>query len=144
MRLKIHSAQKKKTLHKFPFSSTDTLFFFQFFLFCCDKSPFCGATGSLCFGLLLTLPMGVKARVDTQSPVLFSLLRVITLRVNSADTIFFSTNSYCSQLTHFSSITQHVFALLCGSDFKAREAIIPWHCHKLPNWVRQMGKRGTY
>ena len=41
-----------------------------FFYFCGDKSPFCGATGTLCFGLQLTLPMGFKARVDPSSPVL--------------------------------------------------------------------------
>ena len=34
-------------------------------------SPFCGATGTLRFGLQLTPPMGFKARVDALSPVLF-------------------------------------------------------------------------
>ena len=38
--------------------------------FCGDKSPFCGATGTLCFGLQLTLPMGFKARVDAPPSVL--------------------------------------------------------------------------
>ena len=44
----------------------NSLDFFVFF--CGDKSPFCGATGALCFGLRLTLPMGFKARVDAPSP----------------------------------------------------------------------------
>ena len=37
---------------------------------CGDKSPFCGATGALCFGLWLTLPMGFKTRVNAPSPAL--------------------------------------------------------------------------
>ena len=32
--------------------------------FCGDKSPFCGTTGTVCFGLWLTLPIGFKARLD--------------------------------------------------------------------------------
>ena len=48
-----------------------------------DKSPFCGATDTLCFELWLTMPMGVKARVDASSPALCSHLCVIILRVNS-------------------------------------------------------------
>ena len=44
------------------------LFFFQFFGG--DKSPFCGAIGTLCYGLKLTLPKGFKARVDLSSSAL--------------------------------------------------------------------------
>ena len=36
------------------------------------KSPFCGANGTLCFVLKLTLPMGFKARVDPSSSALCS------------------------------------------------------------------------
>ena len=39
-----------------------------------DRGPFCRATGSLCLGLGMTLPMGFKARVDSSSPVLFCCL----------------------------------------------------------------------
>ena len=52
-----------------------------FFFFCGYKSPFCGATGALCFGLWLTLPVGFKARVDPSSPTLYSHLCVMILRV---------------------------------------------------------------
>ena len=48
------------------FDGMFVLFFFK--IFCGDKSPFCGATGTLCFGLQLTLPMGLKARVDPLLP----------------------------------------------------------------------------
>ena len=34
-------------------------------LFCSDKAPFCGASGTLCFRLQLTVPMGFKARMDS-------------------------------------------------------------------------------
>ena len=34
---------------------------FFFFNFCGDKSPFCGATGTLCFGLGLTPPWVLKS-----------------------------------------------------------------------------------
>ena len=54
------------------------------FLFCGDKSPFCGPAGVPCFGLQLTLPTGFKARGDPSSPALCSHLHVmILLRVNS-------------------------------------------------------------
>ena len=33
-------------------------------------SPFCGASGTLCMGLQLTLRMGFKTRVDTPLPML--------------------------------------------------------------------------
>ena len=36
-------------------------------IFAVTMSPFCGATGILCFGLQLTVPMAFKARVDTLS-----------------------------------------------------------------------------
>ena len=54
-----------------------------FFYFCGDKSPFCGATGALCFRLRLTLLVGFKARVDPSSPALCSHLHVLIVRVNS-------------------------------------------------------------
>ena len=49
------------------YNREDTLILYYFeglsvFLFCGDKSAFCGATGTLCFGLRLTLPMGFKAQ----------------------------------------------------------------------------------
>ena len=43
----------------------------------------CGATGTLCFGLQLTLPMGFKARVDALLPVLSVAYTQWILRVNS-------------------------------------------------------------
>ena len=58
-------------------------FFFFFIYFCGNKSPFCGATGALCFRLWLTLPVGFKVRVDPSSLVLCSCLRVMILRINS-------------------------------------------------------------
>ena len=51
--------------------------------FCGDKSPFCAATGTLCFRLQLTLPMGFKARVDPSLSALCSCLNIMILRVNS-------------------------------------------------------------
>ena len=49
---------------KVPLSNQDPaslLHITQSLFFCGDNSPFCGATGTLCFGLHL---MGFKARVD--------------------------------------------------------------------------------
>ena len=45
------------------------VFFFSTF-FCGDSVTICGATGTICFGLWLTQPMGFKARVDASLPVL--------------------------------------------------------------------------
>ena len=47
---------------------------------CGDKSPFCGATGSVCFGLQLTLSMGFNARLDAPSPAFFSCLHTMILK----------------------------------------------------------------
>ena len=44
---------------------------------------FCGATGTLRFGLRMTLPMGFKARVDSSSPTLFCCLCAMIPRVIS-------------------------------------------------------------
>ena len=41
-----------------------TCLFFFFFKFLEDMSPFCGATDTLCLGLLMTSPLGFKARMD--------------------------------------------------------------------------------
>ena len=49
---------------------------------CNDKSPFCGASGTLRFSLRLTLPMGFKVRVDALLPILFSHLHIMILSVN--------------------------------------------------------------
>ena len=46
-------------------------------------SPFCGATGTLSFGHMLTLPMGFKARVDAPLHVHCSCLHVLIRRVDS-------------------------------------------------------------
>ena len=51
------------------YNRTASSFLFKFLL---DRGPFCGATGTLCFGLWMTLP---KVRVDRSSPVLFFRLR---------------------------------------------------------------------
>ena len=51
-------------------------FFLKFLL---DRGPFCGATGTICFGLRMTLRMSFTVRVDQSSPALFFLLTVITL-----------------------------------------------------------------
>ena len=40
-----------------------------------DKSPSCGATGALYFGLWLTLPVGLKARMDAPKLALCDFLR---------------------------------------------------------------------
>ena len=47
-------------------------------------SPFCGTTGTLCFGLQLTLPMGFKARVDAP-PALSVICAQWIVRVHSDD-----------------------------------------------------------
>ena len=54
-----------------------------FFNFCSDKPPFCRATGTFCFRLWLTLPMGFKARVDAPFSALSFYLHVMILKVNS-------------------------------------------------------------
>ena len=41
-----------------------------FFIFCGDKSSFCGPTGTLCFGLRLTLPVGFKLKLNLTGLVL--------------------------------------------------------------------------
>ena len=55
----------------FPSSVRKKMWNLLLFLdFCGEKSPFCGAPSTLCFGLWLTLPMGFKAKVDASlSPV---------------------------------------------------------------------------
>ena len=39
-----------------------------------DRGPFCETTGTLCFGLQMTLSMSFKVRVDSSSPMLFCCL----------------------------------------------------------------------
>ena len=63
--------------------SLDTLvielnFIFNFFFFFCgDKSPFCGTTGTLCFGLRLTLPHGFQSQDGSIIPcTLLSLVSI--------------------------------------------------------------------
>ena len=68
-----------------------------FFLFCHDKSPFCGATGTPCFALWLTLPTSFKAKVDIPSPVLCSYLCIMILRVNSESNAYLVQGSYLVQ-----------------------------------------------
>ena len=54
------------------------------FKFLLDPGPFYGATGTLCFGLLMTvLPVGFKASVDSLSPVFFCRLGTMSPRVIS-------------------------------------------------------------
>ena len=54
-----------------------------FLKFLLDRGSFCGATGTLCFGLQMTLlPMG-KVRVDQSLPVLFCHLHAMIPRVIS-------------------------------------------------------------
>ena len=49
----------------------DTVGIFKvFFKYCADKLQFCGATGSLCFWLRMTLPMGFTSRVDDEMKIL--------------------------------------------------------------------------
>ena len=48
--------------------------FFFFFKFLLDRGPFCGLTGTLCFGLRMTLSMSFKVRVDWSSPAHLLLL----------------------------------------------------------------------
>ena len=50
-------------------------------IFCDNKSPFCGATGTLCFGLRMTLPTGFKTKVDPSSATLCSCLCIMTLLI---------------------------------------------------------------
>ena len=61
------------------------LFFFFFCkkLFMVTMSPFCGATGTICFRLWLTPLMGFKARVDVPSPSLSFTCAQWVLGVNS-------------------------------------------------------------
>ena len=53
-----------------------------FYLFCGDKSPFCEATGTLCFEIRFTLSMGFKARVDAPLLALFWLAHNDLLLLN--------------------------------------------------------------
>ena len=46
---------------------------FYYLNFCRTKIPFCGSTGTLCFGLRMTLPVGFKARVDSPLPTLLCI-----------------------------------------------------------------------
>ena len=55
--------------------SCESLDFFQFFAVA--MSPLCGATGTPCFRLWLTLAMGFKVRVDVPSPAIVSHMRVM-------------------------------------------------------------------
>ena len=52
-------------------------------LFVVTMCPFCGATGTPCFGLRLTPLMGFKARVDVPSPALNVTCALWILGVNS-------------------------------------------------------------
>ena len=54
--------------------------------FCGDKSLFCGATGTLCFRLQLTLPMGFKARVNAPSlaPYVTCTQRILGVKSDQA------------------------------------------------------------
>ena len=89
-----------------------------------DKSPFCGATGALCFGLQLTLSVDFKARVDSSLPTLCSHLHVmILLRVNSE---------------------------FPGLDLSQFYTLVRWgyhwsdhQCHFLDNWQGQGSNPGT-
>ena len=47
---------------------------YNFFKGLLDQGPFCGATGTVCFGLWIALPLGFKARVNPSLPVLFCCL----------------------------------------------------------------------
>ena len=53
------------------------------FKFLLDSGPFCGATGTLCFRLWMTLPMGFKARLDSSLLELFCHLRTMIPRATS-------------------------------------------------------------
>ena len=60
------------------------VFVFFFFEKCLlDEGPFCGATGTLCFGFRITLPMSFTVRVDRLSPVFFCGLHSMISRVIS-------------------------------------------------------------
>ena len=48
-----------------------------------DRGSFCEATGTLCFGLGMTLPMSFKVGVDRSFPVLFCHLYSVIPRVIS-------------------------------------------------------------
>ena len=70
--------------YNFQFYGAFFKLIFYLNIFCGDKSLFFwGVTGTLCFRLHLTLPMGFKARVDAPLFELCSQLRVMILRVNS-------------------------------------------------------------
>ena len=55
------------------------MFFFSKFLL--NRGPFCGETGTLCFGLRITLPMSFKVRVDQSLPMLFCRLPLMMARI---------------------------------------------------------------
>ena len=59
---------------------TAIFFFFDFLL---DRGPFCGATGTLCFGLGMTLPMSFKVRMDQSLPMFFCHLHAMIPKVIS-------------------------------------------------------------
>ena len=64
----IKKVSTNTTPHTLIWGACSFLLLFFFFKFCGDKSPFCGATGTLCFRLQLTPSMGFKARVDAPLP----------------------------------------------------------------------------
>ena len=98
MAAKHNATCENGTIDLEAYSSIFFLYFFKFFfteltnsdsllkcflLVCGGKSPFSGATGTLCFGLLLILPTGFKARVNATFPSFFYHLRIMILKVNS-------------------------------------------------------------
>ena len=70
-----------KLPQKMPFLCSKNLNFFLKFLL--GQGPFCGATGTLCFRLQMTLPMSFKVRVDQSLPALFCHLCTMIPRVIS-------------------------------------------------------------
>ena len=75
------------TRYNFEISFNNAQFFVlcdsDYLKFLLGRGPLCGATGTFCFGLLMALFMGFKARVDSLLPELFCHLHAIIPRATS-------------------------------------------------------------
>ena len=68
----------------------------------------CVATGTLCFGILITLPMGSKVKIDSSSLVLFSPLHVMILTGLGSELKLPCLSDYNTKVTDISPV------LLCS------------------------------
>ena len=81
-----------------------------------DKSPFCEATGNLCFGLQLTLPVKFKVRVDAPCLACAEWSLESTLHVQaSAQTSHLSLAKKSEVFGSFGTNTKNLVIISCPS-----------------------------